>query len=100
MQKTFQEPSPWGPAAYLKHCLWLWISLATVIIIIAEREARQQIWLCGEKCKLAYIYICHPSPSNGQHEPTNSMKNVTPVTRLLLTCNYLVIQSTAFYMEL
>ena len=28
-----------------------------------------------------YNVICHPSPSNGQHEqPTNSMKYVTPVT--------------------
>ena len=26
--------------------------------LIAEQEARQQIWLRGEKCELAYIYIC------------------------------------------
>ena len=25
--------------------------------LIGEREARQQIWLCGRKCELAYIYI-------------------------------------------
>ena len=31
--------------------------IPSIIGLIAEREARQQIWLRGEKCELAYIYI-------------------------------------------
>ena len=79
---------------------------------------------------IEYVCICHPLPSNSQQETTNSMSHVTVVAGLLLTfdhyqpqislklhikyctfasgphaclsvsCNYFVIQSTVFYMEL
>ena len=35
------------------------------------------------------IDTCHPSPSNGQHEPTKCMSNVTLVVALLLTFHHM-----------
>ena len=44
---------------YYTYCMYIggYITMSSNSMLIAEREARQQIWLRGEKCELAYIYL-------------------------------------------
>ena len=69
---------------YRYHTLYMYYANQLKPVLVMHAYT---VYYFGGSCSVI-IYYCHPLPSNSQHEPTNSMKNVTLVTRLLLTFHH------------